>query len=331
MLKSVCFLVAIAISVVLGNAAQAQQPGEVTVSVLKTDGLQLQGISADAKVRVTVDGAAQEYPLSAVLSIHRAAEASPIEQKVIEKLVPQLSDKKVPTAESAAAKLADIGLPVMTPLLRSYTDDDAISPDLRYRLYPRIMPGHADAMDRTLDFVRLANGRCLRGKVEMAPLEVKPKEATDVAAVPFDQIRRLAVLQEKIEKSFELDSIRHYTYIAALDAGVLVTPKSSLVADAEGFIRISFDEDGWACDPDGIHDPLPGKRRLQQGFRWGSILGRVGPTGDRWFVGRHAEKSDLGRGRLYFVINENERWSNNIGRYRMKITVNNAFDIGEPE
>ncbi len=95
-------------------------------------------------------------------------------------------------------------------------------------------------------------------------------------------------------------------------------------------MRLSFDEDGWATDPDGIKEPLPGKRKLQEGFRWGSVLGRVGPTGDRWFVGKHLDKSDFQPGRLYFVINDNEHWQNNIGSFRVELTVTHAYDLAEP-
>jgi hypothetical protein len=115
-----------------------------------------------------------------------------------------------------------------------------------------------------------------------------------------------------------------------LDTGVLVGARSRLVADAQGYVRLSFDEDGWASDPDGIVDPLPGKRRLQEGFRWGVLLACVGAGGERWFAGKHVERDGLGDGRLYCVINDNDHWQNNIGSYRVTVTATNAFDLGDP-
>ena len=37
------------------------------------------------------------------------------------------------------------------------------------------------------------------------------------------------------------------------------------------------------------------------------------------------EKSALGEGRLYVVINDNEHWQNNVGSYRLKLSVTDAF------
>ncbi len=76
-------------------------------------------------------------------------------------------------------------------------------------------------------------------------------------------------------------------------------------------MRLSFGEDGWATDPDGIHDPLPGKRKLQEGCRWGAVLDRVGPAGERRFCGLHLEQDDIGAGRLAFVVNDKDHWQNN--------------------
>jgi hypothetical protein len=134
-----------------------------------------------------------------------------------------------------------------------------------------------------------------------------------------------------VERSFELQALRHCTYVSWLDTGVATTPTSRLQADSAGYVRLSFDEDGWSSDPDGIETPLPGKRKLQEGFRWGVVLGRIGASGERWLAGKHVEKSALGAGRLFFAVNDNEHWQNNIGAYRVRLKVTDAYDVGEPQ
>jgi hypothetical protein len=47
-------------------------------------------------------------------------------------------------------------------------------------------------------------------------------------------------------------------------------------------------------------------------------------------VGKHAEQEDLPLGRLYLVINENERWQNNIGSFRVVVRAEKVFDFGAP-
>src|SRR5262249_50765575 len=156
-----------------------------------------------------------------------------------------------------------------------------------------------DCLDRSLDLVRPVKGETFRGKLQPFTLQISVEGKP--VSIPSTDIRRLAVRQSTISRIFELQALRHCSYIAYLDTGILVTTGSKLQSESEGFVRLTFDEDGWACDADGIADPLPGKRRLQEGFRWGAILGRVGATGTRWLVGKHLEKSDLSVGRLYFV------------------------------
>ena len=176
---------------------------------------------------------------------------------------------------------------------------------------------------------KLLDGEFIRGEWMPTDVELIGDDNQQIV-IPAASIRRIAIQQPVVHRSFELQALDHSLYVGWLDTGIAVRPSSTLIMEAKGFARLSFDEDGWAADPDGIHDPLPGKRRLQEGFRWGSILGRVGPTGERWFAGKQIEKSDLGSGRLFFVINDNEHWQNNIGSYRMRLEVKNAYDLGDP-
>jgi len=306
----------------------AQDESTVTVSLLTRSGNVVVGTADDHTIQF---GTAehQSVKLSDVLSIHSADPASEQEEQQIETNLEVLGNLVEPTAEVAAAKLADIGLPVMSPLLKGYPDTDAKEPDYKYRLFGRIIPGHADTQDRTLDLIRLADGMTTRGKLLTKQIVLRDKSGKETT-VPASDIRRIAVLRDKIERSFELHALHHCTYVGFMDVGIVTTSASTLEAKAKGYVRLSFDEDGWSTDPHGIVTPLEGKRKLQEGFRWGSVLARVGPTGERWFVGKQIEKSDLGTGRLYFVINDNEHWQNNIGSFRVQATVTNAFDVGEP-
>ncbi len=322
----------------LAAGLQAAPTGTV-LAIRTTDGQDILGTTVATGITIGAEGeAARELAFDQLLSLHTAHAPSRHEQGVIEEHLtligtPKISKERV---EQSLDLLTEIGLPLQTPLLEQLTDDDGIragsSP--RYRLYSRIMPRRADGLDRTLGMVRLKGGDIVRTNLVDRPITVTPlakegEEPPSPLTIEANQIRRLAVLQKSITRNVELDSLRHCLFVGFLDTGIFVTPESSLTADAEGFIRIDFQGDGWSADPDGIHIPPPTKRPLNEGFRWGSVLGRVGPAGNHWFAGKHVDKSDLTTGRLYFVISESHHWENNIGSYRMKIVVKNGFDVGE--
>lgn len=309
------------------------QLGGAEVAIRTTDGELVIGEVKDAQIEFEVAGKVTKVDWQDLLSFHSAIAPSPHEQEQIDQHFPRLDSEKVPEVELAAATLTEIGLPLATLLLQSFTDDDGAQPGARYRLYRRIVPSEADEFDRTQGLIRLADGTMRRGNLVNSRLVLRTtrSEGTEPAEVVVagDKIRSLAVERESLTREVELDSRQHVTYIEWLNTGLMVTAESKVTFDATGFVRLSFDEDGWASDPEGIHDPLPGKRRLQQGFRWGSVLGRVGPDGERWFVGKHAERADLPAGRLYLVINENERWQNNIGSFRVVLRAERVFDWGQ--
>lgn len=315
--------------VFLCSRLDARQDDWLTVSILTCQGKVVSGVTENEQVLFEAKGSSHKVDLRDILSIHTAHVATEFETEEIKTNLELLGNLVETKAEIAAAKLADIGLPVMTPLLKGYPDTNAKEPDYRYRLFGRIMPGHADTLDRSLGLIRTVDGKSVRGNLSNANFGLYDKEGS-LITVKASNVRRLAVLRNEISRTFDLHALHHCTYVGFLDAGIITTSKSKLVVDAKGYVRLSFDEDGWSTDPHGIVEPLTGKRKLQEGFRWGSVLGRVGPEGERWFVGKHLEKSDLGHGRLYFVINDNEHWQNNIGSYRVKISVKNAFDVGEP-
>jgi CubicO group peptidase (beta-lactamase class C family) len=318
-----------AIAPARGPQEPSPRAGQPTAMLRDDDGHLFEGRLTTPTLVFTVDGVARPVPVADVLSLQFGAPANEREAARIDKALAALGGADGKAVEAAAEELADIGLPVLTPLLRSYVDTDAHEPDLRYRLFARIVPAGADDRDRTLDLLRLADGEVLRGRLAPIDLRLEPPLRAP-ATFPSARLRTLAIRRARVERTFELQALHDCTYVGFVDTGVLVTPTTRLLADATGFVRLSFDEDGWAADPDGIKEPLPGKRKLQEGFRWGAVLGRVGAGGERWFAGRHVDKQELGRGRLYFVVNDNEHWQNNVGSYRVRLVATDAYDLGDP-
>ncbi len=304
--------------------------GEPVTGWIRTkDGKDIEGELSSGSLAFTIDGKPRTIGFGELLSYESGDPASEWEGAKIATDLVSIGGADFKQIQVAAEELSEIGLPVLTPLLRSYQDTDGHEPDWRYRLFARIVPGYADRQDRTLDLVRLANGDVLRGKVTASEIVIRGADSKEVT-VSGSAIRRLAILRKNVERTIDLHALRDSTYVSYCDSGIRTRPNTLLFADATGYVRLSFDEDGWATDPDGIHDPLPGKRRLQEGFRWGSLLGRVGVGGERFFVGTHLEKNDLGSGALYFSINDNEHWQNNVGSFRVKLVATNAYDVGDP-
>lgn len=323
------------LALVCGLAAtgivQAQKAkGSRTVRLLTRDGKALEGsLSAGS---FTVNGnPSRSVSAETLLSINLAAEASAQEAERItaDLIAAQGTDRA--KRDAAVAELTDIGLPVMTPLLNAYKDRDLREPDALYRLFARLMPGYADAADRSLDLIRLKNGDTLRAKVGMESLTIQPTGGAAMK-VPFASIRSLAVRQGVIEKTFDVHSLRHCTQIEFLDTGVIIGPNSRVEATAAGFVRLSFGIDGWAADADGIKVPGPNyKTNLVDGFPFGALVGKVGVAGPRFVVGHRLDKTGLGEGRLYLAVNDNGHWQNNIGSFRVKLRVTDAYDVGDPQ
>lgn len=318
----------LAAAVLAIQAAGAESKSGAQVWILKRDGQVVEGRAKFTSLAMQVDGRSEDLSLDRVLSLSTAAPATADEGRRIAADLALVSGKDFKASEAASERLADLGLPALTPLLKAYEDRDGHLPDPLYRLFARIIPGYADRMDRSLDLVRLNDGDALRGK--LAPATLGLEGASGTVSVPTADIRRLAVKQAVIDRIFDLRAMKDCTYVSWLDTGLKVGPSSQVRSDATGLVRLSYDEDGWACDPDGIADPLPGKRRLQEGFRWGAILGRVGTGGDRWLVGKHIEKTAPAAGHLYYVINDNEHWQNNIGSFRVRLHVTDVYDLNDP-
>jgi hypothetical protein len=314
---------------------QAQKPAQKAmngrmVRLLTRDGKVLQGrLTAGG---FTVNGEpSRSVNGETLLSIHLAADANSRESERITADLAAVLGKDRTARDTAVAELTDIGLPALTPVLNAYKDRDLREPDALYRLFGRLMPGYADAADRSLDLIRLKGGDAIRGRMEIESLVIQPFGGTALK-VPFSSIRSLAVRQAMIEKSFELHSLRHCTQIEFLDTGVVIGPDSRVEVTATGYVRLSFGIDGWASDPDGLKVPGPNyKTNLVDGFPFGALVGKAGVTGPRFIVGRHLDKKGLGEGRLYLAVNDNGHWQNNIGSFRVKLRVRDAYDVGDPQ
>ena len=293
-----------------------------TVQVLDKEGVVREATTTLKAIQV--DGRA--IPLAQILSVHSGEAASAGETERMAKALPILAAADQKTSDraerdAAVADMVAIGVPVMTPLLLAYKDTDQHEPRPLYRLFERIMPSHADGLDRTLSVIRLVNGTALRGKVQ----------AFDEGGLNWANIRRLAVRQKLISRQVEVHSILHASKIDWFDTGVGLSGDSKIDSTASGLTRLSWETDGWATGPAGLQKPGPNyKTNLVDGQPFGALLGRVG-TGETFLLGTKLLKQGLGTGRLLMAINDNAHWQNNLGRYRVRLTATDAYDLGEPQ
>lgn len=333
--RTLIILLAFVCGTVATRSIQAQKQAQKAVSghtvrLFTRDGKVVEGrLSA---VGFTVSGSpSRSGSGETMLSINLAADASPREAERITADLAAVQGADRAARDTAVAELTDIGLPAMTPVLNAYKDRDLREPDALYRLFGRLMPGYADTADRSLDLIRLKNGDAIRGRVGAESLAIQPPGDPEVK-VPLSSIRSLAVRQARIEKSFEVHALRHCTQIEFLDTGVVIGPQSRVEATAAGYVRLSFAIDGWASDPDGLKVPGPNyKTNLVDGFPFGALVGKIGAIGPRFLVGRHLDKTGLGEGHLYLAVNDNGHWQNNIGSFRVKLRVSDAYDVGDPQ
>ena len=293
-----------------------------TVQVLDKEGVVREATTTLKAIQV--DGRA--IPLAQILSVHSGEPASAGETERITKALPILAAAGQKTSDRAqrdvaVADMVAIGVPVMTPLLLAYKDTDQHEPRPLYRLFERIMPSHADGLDRTLSVIRLVNGTVLRGKVR----------AFDEGGLNWANIRRLAVRQKLISRQVEVHSILHASKIDWFDTGVGLSADSKIDSTASGFTRLSWETDGWATDPDGLQKPGPNyKTNLVDGQPFGALVGHLIGS-ENFLLGKRAIKSGLGAGRLLMAISDNAHWQNNLGRYRVRLTATDAYDLGEPQ
>jgi hypothetical protein len=305
--------------------------GGMMVQVLTREGKTLEGDVIPASLDLAMDGKVRKIALRDVLSIACGAPASPSEAAhITADLAAVSANTDRAGREQAVGELTAIGLPVLTPLLDSYKDTDMHQPYPLYRLFGRIIPGYADDADRSLDLVRLADGSALRGKVLLPDLQVDVNGTA--RPVPFASVRRLAVRRKEVTRTFELQALYHCIQIEFLDSGVEVGAGSKIDETAQGRVRLSFGIDGWLSDPDGLKVPGPHyNTNLYDGQPYGAVLGRIGATGSKFLMGQHFDKPASSVGRLYLAVNDSPHWQNNIGSFRVKLRVTDAYDLGDPQ
>jgi len=296
------------------------------------DGTAVEGQTQLRSVKVESEGKSTELRLTQILSIHNAAPASEFEAGRIpaDLAAVQAADRKA--RDLAVEELTAIGIPAMTPLLETLKDTDQHEPRPLYRLFERLMPSYADGFDRTLSLVRLQNGEAVRGKLPEGTLELRAADGGK-SELPWSKIRTLAVRQKSVRRAMEVHSLRHCTQIEYLDTGVVLTAASHVDSTARGFVRLSWNQDGWATDADGLKKPGSDayKTNLVDGYPFGALVGRAGASGSVFLLGKKAAKTGLAAGRLQLAVNDNAHWQNNLGTYSVALTATEAYDFGEAQ
>ncbi len=271
--------------------------------------------------------------LERILSIHSGAPASESEKGRIEAGLAAIQGKDRQPRDLAVEELTAIGLPVLTPLLKSYKDTDQHEPRPLYRLFERIVPSYADGFDREQSLFRLQGGETLRAT--LAPADVVEIKTADgkSTTLAWSAIRTLAVRRRLVERSTAVHSLSNSTQIEYLDTGVWMTATSKLNSSARGFVRQSWNSDSWASDANGITKPGAAayKSNLFEGHPFGSLVGRVGAAGEVFFLGVKASKSGLATGRLGLAIVDNAHWQNNIGSFSVTLSATDAYDLGDAQ
>ena len=289
------------------------------VLIRTTDGTTIEGQTSLASLKLPKN----------TLSVHSAAPASEFEAGRIEAGLAAIQGKDRKARDLAVEELTEIGLPVMTPLLKTLKDTDQHEPRPLYRLFERIIPSDADGFDRTLSLVRVAGAGPLRIKLPEGEVALK-RPLGEAVNVSWSRIRTVAVRQKLVRRGMAVHSLRHSTQIEYLDTGVVLTQGSKLDTAARGFARLSWDTDSWASDPNGLTKPgSPAyKSHLYEGQPFGALVGRVGASGEVFFLGKLFSKAGLGVGRLRLAINDNPHWQNNLGTYTVTLLATDAYDLG---
>lgn len=295
---------------------------ESSVWIQTKDGTGKEIQSKLASIAVLVEGKVRKIPLNSILSVHNGEAASAAEAARIGAGIAAIQGTDRKASDAAVEALTAIGIPVITPLLKAYKDTDQHEPKPLYRLFERVMPSHADQLDRELSMIRLNTGETLRGKVE--PFQF--------GAAAWSDIRFFAVKQKNITRRIDVHSLRHSTQIEYFDTAILLTASSRATAAAAGFSRLSWETDGWATDPNGLQKPGPNyKTNLVDGHPFGALVGRFGAGGEVFFVGRSWTAKPGAAGKLFLAINDNRHWQNNLGSYRVVLQAKEAYDVGDPQ
>jgi len=286
----------------------------------------LEGTSIEAQANLS---ALKQRSLS---SFHSGAPLTEKEKERVTTGIAAIQGKDRKARDMAVEELTAIGVPVATPLLEAYKDTDQHEPRPLYRLFERVMPSRADGFDRTLSLVRLDDGKALRVPVPEGTLELRKADGSKTV-LPWASVRSLAVRKKLIRRTIPVHSLRHCNQIEYLDTGVVLTPASKADFVAEGFVRMSWHQDGWASDANGLTKPgAPSyKTHLVNGHPFGALIGRIGAAGETFFIGKKAAKTGLPAGRLTLAVNDNPHWQNNVGTFTVTLAATDAYDLGDPQ
>ena len=301
-----------------------------SVLIQTTDGQRVEG-QAELALVVTQEGKPVKVPAANLLSVHSAAPATAAETARITAGLAAIAGTDRAARDRAVLELTGLGLPVMTPLLKTLKDTDQHEPRPLYRLFERLIPSSADGFDRTASLIRLANGTALRGTLPTGSVKVKKADGSSVE-LAWSNIRTLAVRRKTVSRTVGVHSLKHCVQIEYLDTGVVLSASSKLDSSSQGFVRLSWNEDGWATDADGLKKPgSPAyKTNLVNGHPFGALVGRI-ETGEMFTLGRKASKSGLTPGRLTLAVNDNGHWQNNVGTFTVTFTATDAYDLGEAQ
>jgi hypothetical protein len=204
-------------------------------------------------------------------------------------------------------------------------DTDQHEPRPLYRLFARLVPPGLDQAKRDAALLRLANGEALRADIKPFAITLNGKSLDSAA------IRRLAVEQRSVTREAVLDALQHSTQIEYLDTGIELSTASEVAVAASGFVRLAWNQDGWASDADGLKVPGPNyKTNLVDGHPFGAIVGRIG-AGEVLRIGANYKAKSASAGRFRLAVNDNRHWQNNVGAFRVRITATNAYDLGDPQ
>jgi hypothetical protein len=302
------------------------------VLVRTMDGTRLEGQTTLRGVAFEREGKSSTVPLPQILSVSNGVAASPFETERIAKDIAAIQTGDRAARDQAVEEMTFIGLPAITPLLQAYKDTDQHEPRPLYRLFERIIPSYADGPERTLSLIRLKNGEALRGTLTEATIEVKSADGKQTS-LSWSKVRSLAVRQAKVNRTLQVHSLRHSTQIEYLDTGVELSAASKVDVATRGFVRLSWDTDTWASDANGLTKPgSPAyKSNLVDGQPFGALVGRIGPTGEVFFVGKKAALTGKPAGRLRLAVNDNAHWQNNLGTFYAAMTATDAYDLGDAQ
>ncbi len=302
----------------LGAAALADAQ---MVEVLLQDGQRVEGSLKASPLRLD----ARRVPWKNVLTVHNAAPPAAAEAERVSKWLDAVAGNNRAERDAAILALSDLGPAALTALLQRLKDTDQHEPRPLYRLFRRLMPNGADQATRDAALVRLAGGATWRGDLSGLTLRVGERN------LAWNEVRRIAVRQASVRKTFDLEALQHSTQIEFLDCGVGLSAESRVSTTAQGFVRLAWNQDGWASDADGLKVPGPNyKTNLVDGHPFGAIVGRSGMAGIVR-VGKTYSATGLAAGRWQLAVNDNRHWQNNVGAFRVTLTATNAYDLGEAQ